>query len=516
MISGRLFLLECSAPHWIDVVKSLSRREVEVVYWSAWSRMAEDVRLIFPSCIFHDTLDAKLALGPSGEDCFAGPFDEACEIVWRNDAQVVYDMMNRFDHSRDLTFVERSTLFYTYLVYWRAVIKRHSPDLVVFAAPPHVVYDYIVLSLCRALNIKTLMFEEIPSSPPYSLSMKDYRSGVADFQLIKISERQESSEDSLQLLSRLQGSYSEATPSREVVARADMVAALSEGRQGLVARVEVVAKIDQAHSGRYEVNEKIVNVSSLYKEKGKSLRASFSGDYANTRYMKQLLEDRSITEELDDFYHSRSIEFTVLEGRCFVYFPLAGQPERTSNPQADIYTNQLLVANLLSHGTPSNWAIAAKEHPNQFHPNFAVNMCRSTDYYAALLKIPRVSLISSLSNPFELIDKATFVATTGGTAAIEAVARGKPVLLFGDAWYRDCPGVFRVRNLKDVLAVVKRLEDGEVLVHSDDFLSYMESIKRIAFRGIADYPPADFEVDSQENVSNLVGLITRELVENAV
>ncbi len=510
-MNRRLFLLECSAPHWIEVVSRLAQQDVEVVYWSAWKKMMDDVRLAFPSCIFHDTMNAKLALGPSGEDCLAGPFDEACEIVWRNDAQVVYDMMNRFDHSRDLSFVERSTLFYTYLVYWRAVIKRHSPDLVVFAAPPHVVYDYIVLSLCRALKIQTLMFEEIPIAPPYSLFMKDYRSGVAGFQLAQIAEERESCEESLKLLSRLQGSYGEAAPSREIVARADMVAALAEGRQGLVDRVEVVAKIDQVHEGKYEANEKIVNVSSLYKEKGKSLRASFSGDYANTRYMKQLLEDRSITEELDNFYHARSIDASVLDGRSFVYFPLAGQPERTSNPQADIYTNQLLVANLLSHGTPPNWAIAAKEHPNQFHPNFAVNMCRSTDYYAALLKVPRVSLISSLSDPFGIIDKAAFIATTGGTAAIEAVARGKPVLLFGDAWYRDCPGIFRMRNLKDVLAMVKRFEAGEVLVHPDDFLSYMESIKRIAFKGIADYPPADFEVNNEQNVCNLVEIITREL-----
>jgi hypothetical protein len=510
-MTHRVFLLECSASHWIDVAKSLSRRDIEIVYWSAWHRMADNVRLSFPSCIFHDTIHAKRALGPSGEDCYAGAFDEACEKVWREEAQVVYDMMNRFDHSRDMTFVERSTLFFTYLVYWRAVIRKHSPDLVIFPAPPHVVYDYIVLALCRALGVKTLMFEEVPVCPPYSIFMDDYRNGLPDFQLQNAQDQSEIAPELLQLLSRLRADYKNATPAREVVARADMAAALEAGKEGLKARVKVVSDIDKAHKGKYGANEKIVNVSSLYKETSKSLRNSFEGDYANMRYMEQLVKDREVTQTLHDFYHEHATDVSSLAGRSFVYFPLAGQPERTSNPQADIYTNQIIVANLISHAMPSGWEVVAKEHPNQFHPNFAVNMCRSVEYYAAMLKVPQLALVPSMHDPFDLIDQAAFVATTGGTAAIEAVARGKPVLLFGDAWYRDCPGIYRVRNLKDVVSVFRRFTAGELHFSPDDLIRYLESIRSSAFKGIADYPPQDFVVDDRENMDNLVEIVIGKL-----
>lgn len=472
--------------------------------------MAGEIRANFSSCVFHDTLDAKRALRPDGSRAGSELFDDSCEEVWRRDAQQVYDMMNRFDHSRDLSFVERSTLFYKYLVYWRSVLQETRPDIVVFAAPPHVVYDYVVLCLCRTLGIRTLMFEEIPIAPPYSLAMSDYRGPLHTF----VPGRPVHADNAARLArlrARLTGGYEQGAPAREIVARADMKTALAEGRKGLIARVKVVSDLDDANSGKYGKNEKIVNTSSLYKEKGRSLQDSFEGDYANTRFMNQMLADQSVTQELYDCYHARATDPGTLASKKFVYFPLAGQPERTSNPQADIFTNQLLVVNLLSHSVPADWAVLVKEHPNQFHPNFAVNMCRSIDYYETLLGVPRVVVVPSMSDSFDLIDHASLVATTGGTAAMEAIARGKPVLLFGDAWYRDCPGVQRVRTLADVRFFMERFLRGEVVVWPDDFLSYMSTMTQKGFRGIADYPPSDFDVDGQENVENLVRIVLLEL-----
>lgn len=509
-MSRRLFLLECSAPHWIQVSRLLALEKVEVVHWTAWYRLAEEVRANFLACVFHDTLDAKRALRPDGSRAGSELFDDACEDVWRRDAQQVYDMMNRFDHSRDMSFVERCTLFYKYLVYWRSVLREARPDMVVFAAPPHVVYDYVVLCLCRKLGIRTLMFEEIPIAPPFSLSMSDYRGHLHSF----VPAQPAPPDDGAQLASlhaRLTGGYERGAPARELVARADMKTALAEGREGLIARVKVVSDLDNANSGRYDKNEKIVNTSSLYKEKGKSLQESFEGDYANTRFMNQMLADQSVTQELYDFYHAQATDPGAITGKKFIYFPLAGQPERTSNPQADIFTNQLLVANLLAHSVPADWIILVKEHPNQFHPNFAVNMCRSVDYYQTLLGVPRVVVVPSMSDSFDLIDRASLVATTGGTAAMEAIARLKPVLLFGDAWYRDCPGIRRVHSLADVRSFMESFLRGEVAVRPGDFLAYMSSMTRKGFRGIADYPAADFNVDEQENVENLVRIVLREL-----
>lgn len=501
----RIALIECSSPHWLDVAHQIAANSLDVAYWTGWHRIADDVHQRFPGTVFHDTLDAKRGLGVDGFSRPTGRFDDACAAVWEGQAAIVYDMMNRFDHSRDQSFVERSTLFYDHLIYWRRMLDRVAPDLVVFSTPPHVVYDYVVLALCRVLEIKTLMFEEATIRPPYCLAMTDYREGSS---ALAAAARQKHviSDETRQIVARLRGDYRDAKPIREVVAHEAMARAMQEGLEGLRKKADVVRTLEEAHGGTYEKNEKIVNVSSLYKERGQPLRQSFLAPYANTRFMQQRIREQAVTEELRSFYHRHAVPLDALD-RPFIYIALAGQPERTSNPQAERYANQLLMVNQIAATAPEGCLVAVREHPNQFHPEFAVNMCRDLDYYRAMLQAPAVRFLSTSGSPFDIIDRASVVATTGGTSALEAVARGKPALLFGDAWYRDCPGVHRIRSMADLARFWGALAAGSVSTDIDAFANYVEAITVGCFRGLGDYPPDDWPVSREENVKNLTEIV---------
>ena len=503
----RIMLIECSAPHWLDVAEHLQGNAIEVAYWTGWYRVGNEVWNKFPATTFHDTLHAKRAIGPDGASRPIGRFDDACAAIWEIDAALVYDMMNRFDYSRDQSFVEKSTLFYDHLVYWRGVLDRLAPHLVVFSTPPHVVYDFVLLALCRHLKIKTLMFEEATIRPPYCLAMTDYREGS---RTLAAASRQchTIGDETRQIVARLRGDYRDAKPAREVVAHEAMARAMLEGIDGLREKARIVEGIDLQHGGTYETNEKLVNTSSLYKEQGISLRQSFEGTYANTRFMQQRISEQAVTEELREFYHSHATASEALN-RPFVYVALAGQPERTSNPQAERYANQLLMVNQIAMTAPDGWVVAVREHPNQFHPEFAVNMCRDIDYYRAMLMSPAVRLLPTVGSPFDIIDRAAAVATTGGTSALEAVARGKPALLFGNAWYRDCPGVHRIRSIADLDQFWASLAGGALRTVLDDFTNYVEAITVGCFRGIGDYPPDDWPVSREENVDNLFDVLMR-------
>lgn len=502
-----VFFVEMSAPHWLEAAARLREGGVAVSLWTGWFRIAGEVKARFPETAFHDTFLARIGLDPQARRPTNGPFDRACQDVWLTEAQIVYDMMNRFDYSRDQSFVERSTLFYEHLVYWRGILIKYEPDLVVFPAPPHVVYDYILLALCRATGVRTLMFEEATVYPPYSLAMRDYREGSAVL-TSAASKHLAVSESTMDIIRKLRSDYQSAKPAREVLAQEDMKRAMEAGLAEQLRRAATVKSIDLAHKGTYEVNEKIVNTSSAYKEKGKSLRSSFLGPFANSRYMEHVVDNHKTTDELRAFYHDHSTQLSSID-RPFVYVPLAGQPERTSNPQAGVFANQLLMVNAIAHSVPDGWRVAVKEHPNQFHPNFAVNMCRDLGYYESLLQTPNVVLLPTQTDPFSAIDKSDAVATTGGTSAVEAAVRNKPSMLFGDAWYRDCPGVFRVSALEDARRFFQQLPT--VTVDEIDVARYLESIKEVCFHGIADYPPADYPMDPGRNVENLVGLVMSSL-----
>ncbi|HEV7346653.1 MAG TPA: hypothetical protein VGN60_13580 [Devosia sp.] len=506
-MTKRAILLECSAPHWVPVAQQIAENGIEVVYWSAWSPAEQAICAAFPSAIFHNTIDAKRANPAPAMQTMRVAFDEVCQAIWASEAQTVYDMMNRFDTSRDMNNVERSMLFMQMLLYWRGVLNETKPHLVIFPAPPHVVYDYVVLALCREIGVQTLMFEEATILPPYRIEMDDYVHG--DMNLARaVASVAEISLEASAIAERLRGSYAQAKPYREVEAHRRMAEARAEGVAGAFRQLEAVFVIDKAHLGSNEVNPKIVNVTSLEKERGVSLKQSFEGPFANTRYMRQRYEERTHTDKLAELYARLCRPLEEIEGPI-VYFPMAGQPERTSNPQAGIFTNQLLIVNILSASMPDGWTLVVKDHPNQFHPEFAVNMCRSEEYYEVIAAHANVRIVSTQQDPFTLIDRCAIVATTGGTSALEGIARGKPALLFGDAWYRDCPGVVRVRNLSDAQQAFAAMP---AVPHSA-LERFLQAVMSSCATGMADYPPDGYELDEKSNVRNLAASITNRLLD---
>src|SRR5690606_37441144 len=142
----------------------------------------------------------------------------------------------------------------------------------------------------------------------------------------------------------------------------------------------------------------------------------------------------------------------------FVYVGLHYQPELTSFPLGGFFNNQYLMLLMLSSVIPSDWKILVKEHPSIFrYVKKNVTIFRSREYYTSLKRIPKVELMGHRSDPFKLIDSAACVATLTGTMGFEAVLRGKPCLVFGDAAYVGCEGVFRINSFQDLEDAFKAL-----------------------------------------------------------
>nr|MBA2397605.1 hypothetical protein [Bradyrhizobium sp.] len=224
LVTGRqkAFLIECSEPSWLEVAQHLGEAGVDITYWTAWTRIRDDIATSCPDALFHDTIDAKRALPlPGFEDARNTLFTAVCRTIWEREAQTVYEMMIRFDHSRDLIYAEASIHFYQLLLYWNTVLDRMRPDVVIFPTPPHVVYDYVILKLCQLKGIRTLLFEQAWIYPPYSMSMRDFQEGSVELreryaslmagpQPVPLSSR------GREILDRLAGQYAEARAPSEV------------------------------------------------------------------------------------------------------------------------------------------------------------------------------------------------------------------------------------------------------------------------------------------------------------
>src|ERR1700730_6237301 len=298
----KAFLIECSEPSWIDVALHLGAAGIDVTYWVAWSRIREDIAKACPNALFHDTIDAKRAIPPPAfADAKNTLFSAACRAVWETEAQTVYEMMIRFDHSRDLINVEASAHFYQLLVYWNALLDRRSPDVVLFPTPPHVVYDYVILKLCQQKGIPTLLFEQAWIFPPYSMLMSDSREASVELRdqyarLMAGPKPVPLSARGREILDRLAGRYAEArAPSEGTFPSTaghdiDDETYWAEQWRFLDANIAIenkwyerrrIPKRVERHLGpepAAAIDEKVVNAAALAKQRGVSLAESFEGE----------------------------------------------------------------------------------------------------------------------------------------------------------------------------------------------------------------------------------------------
>ena len=124
----------------------------------------------------------------------------------------------------------------------------------------------------------------------------------------------------------------------------------------------------------------------------------------------------------------------------FVYFPLHYQPEMTTDIIGGPYFDQVRAIEEVARALPDDILIYVKENPQQ-----AAYM-RDESFFTRLKAIPSVRLVPLETSTFDLIHKSVAVTTITGTAGWEAVQTGKPVICFGNPWYRGLPGIFEWRK----------------------------------------------------------------------
>lgn len=149
-------------------------------------------------------------------------------------------------------------------------------------------------------------------------------------------------------------------------------------------------------------------------------------------------------------YHRNLDSITTAAVRVdipFVYFPLHLQPELTTCPMGGAFFDQALAIECLHARLPAGWKIYAKENPKQ------TEFMRGTGFFERLRLLENLEFVPRDTPSHALIRAAQVVATITGTAGMEALVVGKPVVVFGKAWYGGFSGVFPYQDSLDLLSL---------------------------------------------------------------
>lgn len=164
-----------------------------------------------------------------------------------------------------------------------------------------------------------------------------------------------------------------------------------------------------------------------------------------------------------------------LSSTKFIYVGLHYQPELTSFPLGGLYNNQHLMILMLSAVIPDDWKIIVKEHPTTYkYVKKNMTLYRSEQYYKFLKNIPKVDFVDYTFDSYELIDKSIVSATLTGTTGYESVLRGKPCIVFGDAPYLGCEGVYRVTDFQSLKEIWNKIKANNFRLDKEKVVSYTQ------------------------------------------
>ncbi len=457
-----------------EIISKLESNSYQVVYWVGLAGGEKD----FTSGVFHEHFSAWTGMPALGVDPgeFPPPGKDLIEKMYKTESVILTMMNKKFD---TLCVDERRHIYYSMLGYWHGVIKEYKPEVIIFPAFPHTVYNYIIFSLAKLLGIKTIMFD----NPWVANRLILYNDVFLGSRKLK----QE----------------------------------LEKNKGKNFALADLSLEVREYYEKQIDKNR---DVTPIYTKKFKETTMGFKNDVRRLwKLSKNTLKDGTFFRRLIHFISKigkenlkteyESVQSFFDAGKNYVYVPLCYQPEATSSPLGDMFVDQILMVEILSAALPKDWVIYVKEHPAQWYARSRMSYSsnRYAGYYRRMAGIKNVKIAPFGTDSYQLIEGARAVAVVTGTVGWEAMLRGKPALAFGYPWYRDCEALFKVYNVESAKEVFLKIIDG-YKVSGQDIINYLKSFDAATFRGYLEtVSGVDPGVGKEENVENLIKAILVEL-----
>lgn len=395
---------------------------------------------------------------------------------------------------------EKKHDYYQLLGQWLGFLKYIKPDLIIFSDIPHKTFKYVIYCLAKTLKIEMLMFEFTWVSDRV-IFYNDYVLGskALDMAIETNKDQVYRVEDLSADIAEYYNAQKEARSSVSPI----YMKKVRRGKKGpcrfFWGQVNFARKNICLDGGAKKVIEDCIK-NAHYLKKGFITLIKSSKDNIRKEYLSvQRLP------EVDENY---------------IYFPLHRQPEKSTLPQGGIFEDQILAIETLAAILPENWKLYVKEHPLQWElggskgearGDLSYSSDRYPGYYRKIAEARSVKVVPIETSSAELIKGARAVATITGKAAWEAVQRGIPALLFGDTWFANCPGVFKVNGPESCGQAVVKISQG-FKPSNQDIINFLKSFDQATFHGYIDnaYGPKISRLTTNENMANILKVVISE------
>lgn len=420
------------------------------------------------------------------------PLDQDLITKMSNCERIVLRMIDRLEFNHKYSYDDRVRMYHFLLRYFNHIIETKKINLYILTNVPHEVYDYVIYDLCKLKNIPVIFLYHQAQIEDTCLLMHDWRENSVELRdhLVKLKKTySHANEQDIKLSPRFETHYK-----RQVTNSAKAVPFYVKkkgffGRVGFFAgeTVKFVARTFVRlfrQSFRITVFETKNTIEWIYRR------------YTYHRFFR----DRYLN------WYYRRVSVRPDLRKPYIYVPLQYQPEHSTTPLADAFTDQVLILQMISKFLPEDIKLYIKEYPIQ------TSLCRSKKYYQDMLKVKNVVFVRKDVSSFDLINNSLAVATATGTPGWEALFREKPVLMFGSYIYQFADGVFKVKTNEDCKKALEEIIHKHVKPTLKQTRIFLKALEDVSTPAVVD--PEYLRVtklDEKENIRNLSGALIEEI-----
>lgn len=152
----------------------------------------------------------------------------------------------------------------------------------------------------------------------------------------------------------------------------------------------------------------------------------------------------------------------------YFYYPLHLEPEATIEYYGYYFNDQAMLIDRIAHSLKVNQKLIVKEHPQQ------LGALALYKYRNLKKKHPNLIYLRGDISSYDIFPEIKCLVTLNGTAGYEAWICQKPVIVFGDVFYRNFPGINACDDFKQLYDIIRN--DKYKIANDEEIIEYIARI----------------------------------------
>jgi len=374
-------------------------------------------------------------------------------------------------------FNTRRKMFIKYCSFWSQYLKKNEISHIIFNGLPHEVYSFVLFKIAKSLKISTLILHPEKVGIPRKtdgVNFEFYPQKTMHQRLFYVSE---SIEDVG--VWNLSQRIKEASKNFgfELVNGDPLSAVVETFNHSTAQPIKIIRQ-----SSLLRLFKELKNVSKRPRE-------------------IYLFLCRAFLSNLQRREHSKIAKSSESHQNVVIFF-LSYQPEESSSPRAGIFVEQFVAIKSVADSLPDGWILRVREHPDQY----GRRRPRARGFLREISDLSRVSIVPLEETVNDSFDGVRAVVGITGTSCIEAWFRKIPLLLFGEMFLKNAPGVFFIETLADIRDAFEKIQYGIEFrqVEIDEFISWTSENSYVGSLHKVDSSLPDLHKDTVNNFEAII------------